>query len=67
MYYKYTLSSLQKKLNTFWVYKVDTNETERKQNGNRTETERKQNGNRTETERKQNGTQCLLSVSLSGG
>ena len=28
MYHKYTLSSLQKKLNTFFVYIVDTNETE---------------------------------------
>ena len=27
MYYKYTRSILQKKLNTFFVYKVDTNET----------------------------------------
>jgi hypothetical protein len=60
MYHKYTLSSLQKKLNTFFVYIVDTNETELE-----TELNRTNRTNRIETEL--NGTLCLLSVSLSGG
>ena len=62
MYHKYTLSSLQKKLSTFFVYKVDTNETKQNLKRNKTELNRIK---RNETEL--NGTLCLLSVSLSGG